>query len=42
MTKYSLETKWAAVQAYLNGVESFKTTAQKHNVSITMLKKMGS
>jgi len=39
MTKYSLETKWAAVQAYLNGVESFKTTAQKHNVSITMLKK---
>jgi transposase len=39
MTKYSLDTKLAAVHAYLDGVESFKQTAQKHNVSTTMLKK---
>ena len=39
MTKYSLETKLAAVTAYIEGVESFKDTAQKHNVSATMLKK---
>jgi transposase len=39
MTKYSSETKLTAVHAYLNGVESFKTIAQKHNVSISMLKK---
>jgi transposase-like protein len=39
MTKYSLETKLAAVNAYLDGVESFKATAQKYNVSTTMLKK---
>ncbi|MDQ0857762.1 hypothetical protein QFZ72_001241 [Bacillus sp. V2I10] len=30
MTKYSLDTKLAAVHAYLDGVESFKQTAQKH------------
>jgi transposase len=39
MTKYSLETKLAAVTAYLEGVESFEATAKKHNVSPTMLKK---
>ncbi|WP_142348213.1 transposase [Bacillus toyonensis] len=39
MTKYSLETKLAAVHAYLDGVESFQVTAQKHNVNIVMLKK---
>jgi transposase-like protein len=39
MSKYSLETKLAAVKAYLNGVESFKETAEKHNVNMTMLKK---
>jgi transposase-like protein len=39
MTKYSLETKLTAVTAYLEGVESFKDTAQKHNVNPTMLKK---
>ncbi|WP_461200776.1 hypothetical protein [Anoxybacillus sp. TBDG-1] len=32
MTKYSLETKLAAVSAYLEGVDSFKVTAQKYNV----------
>ena len=39
MTKYSLETKLEAIYAYLDGVESFKDTAQKFNVNITMLKK---
>ncbi|MED4534895.1 IS3 family transposase [Metabacillus fastidiosus] len=39
MAKYSLETKLMAVHAYLNGTESFKVTAQKHNVNMTMLKK---
>jgi transposase-like protein len=39
MTKYSLETKLAAVNAYLNGVKSFKDTAEKYNVNMTMLKK---
>ncbi|MCM3655463.1 IS3 family transposase [Metabacillus litoralis] len=39
MTKYSLETKLAAVNAYLDGVESFKDTAKKYNVNMTMLKK---
>ncbi|WP_142316915.1 transposase [Bacillus toyonensis] len=39
MTKYSLETKLAAVHAYLDGVESFQVIAQKHNVNIVMLKK---
>lgn len=29
MVKYSLETKLAAVYAYLDGTESFKVTAQK-------------
>ncbi|PEX85740.1 hypothetical protein [Bacillus cereus] len=39
MMKYSLETKLAAVHAYLEGVESFQVTAQKHNVNAVMLKK---
>ncbi|MFJ7728448.1 transposase [Neobacillus sp. NPDC097160] len=39
MTKYSLETKLAAVNAYLDGIESFKDIAHKHNVNMTMLKK---
>ncbi|MEC2078269.1 IS3 family transposase [Metabacillus fastidiosus] len=39
MNKYSLETKLMAVHAYLNGTESFKVTAQRHNVNMTMLKK---
>jgi transposase len=39
MTKYSLETKLAAVHAYLEDLESFKVIAQKHGVSTTMLKK---
>ncbi|BDG48676.1 MULTISPECIES: helix-turn-helix domain-containing protein [Parageobacillus] len=39
MTKYSLETKLAAVRAYLEGGDSFQVTAQKHNVSVSMLKK---
>ncbi|MFJ7726281.1 IS3 family transposase [Neobacillus sp. NPDC097160] len=39
MTKYSLETKLAAVIAYLDGIESFKDIAHKHNVNMTMLKK---
>nr|WP_160802341.1 transposase [Shimazuella alba] len=30
MTKYSLETKLEAVQAYLDCVESYKDAAQKH------------
>ncbi len=38
MTKYSLETKLAAVNAYINSSDSFKVTAQKHNVSTTRLK----
>ncbi|MGG3806592.1 helix-turn-helix domain-containing protein [Metabacillus fastidiosus] len=39
MTKYSLETKLLVVHAYLNGVESLRDTAQKYNVSYTMLQK---
>jgi transposase len=39
MTKYSLETKLEAINGYLNGVESFKDTAKKYNVNMTMLKK---
>ena len=39
MTKYSLEIKLNAIQDYLKGVESFKDTAKRHNVSTTMLKK---
>ncbi len=39
MAKYSLETKLAAVHAYLNGVESFKIISQKQDVTITQLKK---
>lgn len=39
MSKYNLETKLASVKAYLNGVDSFKTTAQNRSVSKTMLKK---
>jgi transposase len=38
MTKYNLETKLAAVRVYLEGVDSFKVTAQKYNVSVSMLK----
>ena len=37
MTKYSLETKLEAVYAYLDGIESIRDTAQKYNVSKTML-----
>ena len=39
MTKYSLDTKLAAVHAYLEGAESFKRIAQEYKVSNTMLKK---
>ncbi|MFB7642078.1 transposase [Peribacillus butanolivorans] len=39
MTKYSSESKLAAVNAYLDGVESLRDTAQKYNVNMTMLKK---
>lgn len=39
MTKYSLDSKLAAIYAYLDGVESYKDIAQKYNVNITMLKK---
>ncbi|RXZ00934.1 IS3 family transposase [Fictibacillus sp. S7] len=38
MTKYSLETKLAAVHAYLQGGDSFKETAHKHSVTSSMLK----
>ena len=38
MTKYSLETKLPAVNAYLDGVESFEDTDQNHNVNMRMLK----
>lgn len=38
MAKYSLETKLNAVHDYLNGVESYKTVADKHNVDMTLLK----
>lgn len=38
MAKYSLETKLAAVHAYVDGTESFKVTAEQYNVDITMLK----
>ncbi|MFD2443647.1 transposase [Bacillus sp. CGMCC 1.16607] len=37
MTKYSLETKLAAVEAYINGVESLRDIAQKYNVGVIML-----
>lgn len=39
MAKYSLEIKLAAVHAYLSGVESFKTVAEKYSINISMLKK---
>jgi transposase-like protein len=39
MTKYSVETKLEAVNAYLDGVESYKTTAEKHQVNVSMLKR---
>ncbi|SFX13398.1 Transposase and inactivated derivatives, partial [Thermoactinomyces sp. DSM 45891] len=32
MAKYSLEIKLKAVQAYLDGVESYKTIAQRYQV----------
>ena len=35
--KYSLETKLAAVQYYLNGSDSIRVTANKFNISKTML-----
>ncbi|KIL49674.1 transposase [Jeotgalibacillus soli] len=38
MTKYSIETKLAAIYTYLDGVESFKDTAQKYN----SVKRLGS
>jgi transposase len=37
MTNYPLETKLAAVNDYLNGVESIRSIAKKYNVSKTML-----
>ncbi len=37
MKKYSLETKLAVVNAYLDGTESLRDTAKKYNVSKTML-----
>jgi hypothetical protein len=36
MTNFSLETKLATVDAYFDGIESFKDTAQKYNVNMTM------
>ncbi|PFK30367.1 hypothetical protein COI93_22485 [Bacillus cereus] len=39
MTKYSLETKLTAIDAYINGVESLKTVAKKYNVHRVMLQK---
>ena len=38
MTKYSFELKVKAVFAYLEGLESFKTVANRFNVSLTPLK----
>ncbi|KZN99250.1 hypothetical protein A4244_19405 [Bacillus badius] len=38
MTKYSLQTKLNAVHDFLNGYESYKTVADKHNVDMTLLK----
>ena len=35
--KYSLETKLAAAQYYLNGSDSIRVTANKFNISKTML-----
>ena len=35
--KYSLETKLTAVQYYLNGSDSIRVTANKFNISKTML-----
>ncbi|TCP62073.1 hypothetical protein EDD57_106105, partial [Baia soyae] len=32
MAKYSLETKLKAVEAYLDGVESYQTVAQRYQV----------
>jgi transposase len=40
MTKYSLDIQLAAVQAYLEGKESFKDTAQRFQVDITILKEL--
>ena len=37
MKKYSLDTKLAAVNSSLNGVESLRDIAKKYNVSKTML-----
>ncbi|MFC6604965.1 transposase [Ectobacillus funiculus] len=39
MTKYTLETKLKAVQEYLEGKDSYKGVARKHNLNTTMLKK---
>ncbi|OAH58602.1 hypothetical protein AWH48_16485 [Domibacillus aminovorans] len=39
MTKYSLETKLAAVLAYLEGRETSREVAQAHNVNRWMLEK---
>ncbi|RFU64602.1 helix-turn-helix domain-containing protein [Bacillus sp. V59.32b] len=39
MSKYSLETKLVAVQAYLEHKGSFKVISQNYRVSTTMLKK---
>ncbi|WP_394605959.1 IS3 family transposase [Fictibacillus sp. UD] len=38
MTKYSLDIQLAAVQAYLEGKESYKDTAQRFQVDMTNLK----
>jgi transposase-like protein len=38
MTKYSLNTQLAAIQAYLNGEESYKETARIYGVNTTLLK----
>lgn len=37
MTQYSLDIQLAAVQAYLEGKESYKETAQRFQVDITNL-----
>ncbi|MBU8917670.1 IS3 family transposase [Bacillus sp. FJAT-29953] len=39
MTKYTLETKLKAVDAYLNGVESIKETALRFNVNRSLLQR---
>lgn len=38
MTKYSFETKINAVEHYLKGIDSFKTTAEKFKVNLSRLK----